>query len=158
MSRSARLLALVCVPAIFLPIDSVQAAVQRARLTVSVIVEGTEGVIGNGNDRTSGKFREGYTLVTYLESDGELQQFNTKDPQYAQKMMGHAQNVQKHVRAAQGKAPLPKMTQQQLQEYVQKKQAACGADQNCLMKLAMEAQELMSNTRSCGCTATRTRW
>jgi hypothetical protein len=145
MSRSARLLALVCVPAIFLPIDTVQAAVQRARLTVAVLVEGTEGVIGTGNDRTSGKFREGYTLVTYFESDGELQQFNTKDPQYAQKMMGHAQNVQKNVRAAQGKAPVPKMTQQQLQEYVQRKQAACGADQNCLMKLAMEAQELMSN-------------
>jgi hypothetical protein len=153
MSRSARLLALVCVPAIFLPIETVQAAVQRARLTVAVIVEGTEGVIGNGIDRTSGKFREGYTLVTYFETDGELQQFNTKDPQYAQKMMGHSQNVQKNVRAAQGKAPVPKMTRQQLQEYVRKKQAACGVDQNCLMKLAMEAQELMSNMDVGGATA-----
>lgn len=153
MSRSVRLLALVCMPAIFLPVDVVQAAVQRARLTVSVVVEGTEGVIGTGNNRTSGKFREGYTLVTYFETDGELQQFNTKDPQYAQKMMGHAQNVQNNVRAAQGKAPLPKMTQQQLQEYVQKKQAACGADQNCLMKLAMEAQELMSNMDVGGATS-----
>src|SRR5262245_37267396 len=118
MSRSVRLVALVFLPAIFLPIDSVQAAVQRARLTVNVLVEGTEAVIGNGNNRTSGKFREGYTLVTFFETDGELQQFNTKDPQYAQKMMGHAQNVQNNVRAAQGRGPVPKMTQQQLQEYV----------------------------------------
>jgi len=44
--------------------------------------------------------REFYTLVTYLQSDGELQQFNTKDPAYAQKMMGLSQNVQKSVRAA----------------------------------------------------------
>jgi hypothetical protein len=106
-----------------------QAAEKRARLTVSVTVEGTESVVGNGSDRTSGKFREGYTLVTYLQSDGELQQFNTKDPAYAQKMMGLSQNVQKSVRAAQGKPPVPKMTQAQLQAYVQKKQATCGANQ-----------------------------
>jgi hypothetical protein len=118
-----------------------------------VSVEGSEGVVGNGNDKTSGKFREGYTLVTYLETDGELQQFNTKDPQYAQKMMGLSQNVQQNVRAAQGKAPVKKMTQQQIQDYVQKKQAACGADQNCLMKLAMEAQDLMANMDVGGATS-----
>jgi hypothetical protein len=120
---------------------------------VQVSVEGTEGVIGNGSNRTSGKFREGYTLVTYLKSDGDLAQYDTKDPEYARKMMGLSQNVQANVRAAQGKAPVKKMTQAQLQEYVQTKQKACGADQNCLMKLAMEAQELMSNMDVGGATA-----
>jgi len=145
MSRSARLLALACVPAMLLSVHSAEAAARRARLTVTVSVEGTEGVVGIGSDRTSAKFREGFTLVTYLETDGELAQFDTKDPEYAQKMMGLSQNVHKTVRAAQGKAPVKKMTQEQLQEHVRNKQAACGANQACLMQLAQEAQDLMMN-------------
>jgi len=152
MSRSVRLLALVCVPALFLPVYSAEAAAKRARLTVTVSVEGTEGVVGIGSDRTSAKFREGFTLVTYLQSDGELAQFDTKDPEYAQKMMGLSQNVHKTVRAAQGTAkrlpPVKKMTQEQIQEYVRTKQAACGTNQACLMQLAQEAQDLMMNMNS----------
>jgi hypothetical protein len=120
-------------------------APKRARLTVEVKIEGTERVVGTGADQTSSKFREGYALVTYLRADGELEQFNPKDPQYAQKMMGLSRGVQAKVNKAQGKAPSKKMTQQQIQDYVQKKQVACGADQNCLMKLALEAQELIAN-------------
>jgi len=119
------------------------AAPKRARLTIEVKVEGTESVIGNGADKTSSKFREGYTIVTYLASDGELAQFNTKDPQYGQKMMGMAAGVHAQVNKAQGKAPAKKMTQEEIKAYVQKKQAACGADTACLMKLGQEAQDLM---------------
>jgi hypothetical protein len=129
------------------------AAEKRVRFSVDVKVEGTEGVVGGGTDRTSGKFREGYSLVTYLKSDGELAQFNSKDPEYARKMMGLSQNVHKQANAAQGKAAPKKMTQQQLQEYVKTKQAACGASQDCLMKLAMEAQELMANMNVGGATS-----
>jgi hypothetical protein len=132
---------------------SVEAAPKRARLTIEVKAEGTEGVVGTGTDRTTGKFREGYTFVTVVESDGELAQFNSKDPEYAQKMMGLAQGVHAKVNAAQGKAPAKKMTQSELQAYVQKKQAACGANQSCLMDLAMEAQELMANLNAGGSTA-----
>lgn len=132
---------------------SAEAAAKRARLTVKVDVEGTEQVKGNGSDQASAKFREGYTIVTVVESTGELAQYNTKDPEYAQKMMGLSQGVQAKVNAAQGKAPVKKMTQAELQAYVQKKQAACGADQACLMKLATEAQELMANMNSGGATA-----
>ena len=153
MSYSVRWLALVCAPVLLVSVVDAQAAEKRARFTVSVSVEGTEGVIGTGTDRTSAKFREGYTLVTYLKSDGELQQFDSKDPLYPQKMMGLSQNVHLKVRAAQGKAPVKKMTQAQIQEYVQKKQATCGANQDCLMKLAMEAQELMSNMDVGGATS-----
>jgi hypothetical protein len=153
MSHPARWLALICAPVLLVSAIAAQAAEKRARFTVEVKVEGTEGVVGNGADRTTAKFREGYTLVTYLQSDGELQQFDSKDPQYAQKMMGLAQNVHSKVRAAQGKAPVKKMTQAQIQEYVQKKQAGCGANQDCLMKLALEAQELMSNMDTGGATA-----
>lgn len=132
---------------------SAAAAPKRARLTVDVKAEGTEKVAGNGSDQATAKFREGWTIVTYFETDGELQQFNTKDPDYAQKMMGMAQGVQAKVNQAQGKAPVKKMTQAQIQEYVQKKQAACGANQDCLMKLAMEAQELMTNMDMGGATS-----
>jgi hypothetical protein len=121
------------------------AAEKRARLTVDVKIEGTEGVIGNGTDRTGGKFREGYTLVTYLKSDGELAQFNSKDPAHAQKMMGLAANVHQRVQQAQGKPAAKKMTPQEFKDYMQKKQAACGGDQSCLYKLAMEAQQLSAN-------------
>jgi hypothetical protein len=121
------------------------AAERRARFTVDVKIEGTEGVIGTGADRTGGKFREGYTLVTYLKSDGELAQFNTKDPEHAQKMMGLAANVHQRVQQAQGKPAAKKMTMQEFKAYMQKKQAACAGDQSCLYKLAMEAQQLSAN-------------
>jgi hypothetical protein len=130
------------------------AANKRARLTVKVDVEGSERVVGIGSDQATARFREGYTIVTVVESTGELAQYNTKDPQYAQKMMGLAQGVHAKVNAAQGKAPVKKMTQAEIQSYVQKKQAECGADQSCLMKLAYEAQDLMANMNTGGATAT----
>src|SRR5688572_32103582 len=85
------------------------AAGKRARLTVKVEVEGSERVVGNGSDQATARFREGYTIVTVVESTGELAQYNTKDPQYAQKMLGLAQGVHAKVNAAQGKAPVKKM-------------------------------------------------
>jgi hypothetical protein len=148
---------LACVLVLGASSSMAAAAEKRVRFTVDVKVEGTEGVVGTGTDRTSAKFTEGYSLVTYLKSDGDLAQFNSKDPDYARKMMGLAQNVHKKVKAAQGTAerlPAPKkMTQQQLQEYVKSKQTACGANQDCLMKLAKEAQELMANLDTGGATA-----
>ena len=134
--------ALCCAPLLFIAAEA-DAAPKRARLTIEVKVEGTERVVGSGNDHTTGKFREGYTIVTYLNADGDLEQFNTKDPEYGQKMMGMAAGVHAKVNAAQGKAPAKKMTQAEMQAYLQKKQAACGADTNCLMKLGQEANDLM---------------
>lgn len=156
MSNVARL-AIIATPLLILASISAEAAPKRARLTVKVDVEGTEKVVGNGSDQASAKFREGYTIVTVVESTGELAQYNTKDPDYAQKMMGLSQGVHAKVNAAQGTAkrlaPVKKMTQAEIQAYVQKKQAACGADQSCLMKLAYEAQDLMSNMDTGGATA-----
>src|SRR6476469_2824490 len=127
MSTSILRVALCGTSLCFLAVQA-DAAPRRARLTIEVKVEGTERVIGTGNDRTSGQFREGYTLVTFLNADGDLEQFNTKDPQYGQKMMGMAAGVHARANAAQGKAPPKKMSQAELQSYLQKKQAACGAD------------------------------
>lgn len=135
-------------PLLLMQVVPAQAAAKRARLTVEVKVEGTESVIGNGSDRTTGKFREGYTLVTFLESDGDLMQFNTQDPNYGQKMMGMAAGVHAKVNQAQGRAPAKKMTQDEIKAYVQKKQAACGSDTSCLLKLGQEANDLtMANMK-----------
>lgn len=117
------------------------AAEQRARLQVDVNVEGTESVTGNGSDKTTGEFIERYTLVTYLQASGEPMEFNTKDPQYAQKMLARAAAVQHKVQEAQGNTA-PKMTPQQLAQYMQLKQAECQGEQSCLMGLAMEASQL----------------
>ncbi|HTU64766.1 MAG TPA: hypothetical protein VMF52_02345 [Steroidobacteraceae bacterium] len=135
--------ALIAAPLMILVAHAAPAAPKRLRLTVDVKVEGTESVIGTGADQTHAKFREGYTLVTYLQADGDLEQFNTKDPQYGQKMMGMAAGVHAKVNQAQGKAPAKKMSQEEIQAYVTKKQAACGADTSCLMKLGQEANDLM---------------
>jgi len=143
MSHPARWLALVCAPALLVSHADAQAAPKRARLTIEVKVEGTEKVVGTGADQTSAKFREGYTLVTYLKAEGDLEQFNTKDPAYGQKMMGMAAGVHAKVNQAQGKTPTKKMTQDEIKAYVQKKQVACGADTSCLMKLGQEANDLM---------------
>src|SRR5689334_13625950 len=105
MSSSVFRLALCCAPLLLLAATEGAAAPKRLRLTIDVKVDGTEKVVGTGNDQTTGKFREGYTLVTYLNSDGDLEQFNTKDPEYGQKMMGMAAGVHAKVNAAQGKAP-----------------------------------------------------
>jgi len=124
---------------------SAQAAPMRARLTVDVQIDGTETVVGTGADRTTGTFREGFTLVTYLGSDGELAQFDTKDPEYAQKMMGLAAGVHQKVLKAQGKPAAKKMTLDEFKAYMQKQQAACAGDQACMYKLAKEAQALSAN-------------
>lgn len=152
MSKFVRL-AIVAMPLMALASIPAQAATKRARLTVKVDVEGTEKLVGTAGEQASAKFREGFTIVSIVESTGELAQYNTKDPEYAQKMMGLSQNVHAKVNAAQGKAPVKKMTQAEIQAYVQKKQAACGADQGCLMKLAYEAQDLMANMNTGGATA-----
>ncbi len=154
MSNNKLALVAAAFAALIFVVPASQAASKRARLTVKVDVEGSERVVGIGSDQASAKFREGYTIVTVVESTGELAQYNTKDPQYAQKMLGLSQNVHAKVNAAQGKAPVKKMTQAEIQAYVQKQQAACGADQACLMKLAYEAQDLMANMNTGGATAT----
>jgi hypothetical protein len=145
MSRRISLSSVALAQALILAPDIGAAAEKRVRLTVDVRIEGTESVVGNGSDRTSGKFREGYTLVSHLKSDGELAQFNSKDPEYAQKMMGLSASVQKRVQQVQGKPAAKKMTPQEFQAHMQKKQAACNGDQACLYKLAIEAQQLSAN-------------
>jgi len=126
---------------------SAMAEGQRARLSVNITVDGSESVIGSGSDSTKGEFHESYALVTYLKSSGDPSDINTKDPQYAQNMMARAAAVQQKVREVQEKQgkSVPKMTPEQLAQYMQKKQVECKGDQSCLIALATEAGQLSAN-------------
>jgi hypothetical protein len=124
------------------------AAEQLARLTIDVTVDGTK-TWTRGEEYANSKISEQYHLVTHVQSIGEPTSVNTKDPQFAQNQMAIAAQVQQQVREAQGRAgnPVPKAPatqeeyleqQKKLAEDMQKGQAACQGDMNCLMKLAQE--------------------
>ena len=124
------------------------AAEQLARLTIDVSVEGVK-TWKNGTDHSSSKISERYHLMTHVQSSGEPSSVNTKDPQFAQKQMATAAQVQQKVREAQARQgkPVPKAAatqeeyvaqQKKLAEDMQKGQAACKNDMSCLMKLSQE--------------------
>jgi hypothetical protein len=134
--------------ALLLASASVAADEQLARLTIDVSVEGSK-TWKNGADYSNSKISEKYHLVTHLQSSGEPDSVNTKDPQFAQQQMAVAAQVQQKVREAQVRAgkSVPKAAatqeeyiaqQQQLAEEMQKGQVACAGDVNCLMQLAQE--------------------
>jgi hypothetical protein len=136
------------IAALMLASVSVSADEQLARLTIDVTVEGTKSW-KNGSDYSNSKISEKYHLMTHVQSSGEPSSVNTKDPQFAQKQLAVAAQVQQKVREAQARAgqPVPKQAttqeeylaqQQKLAADMQKGQAACAGDMSCLMKLSQE--------------------
>lgn len=128
--------------------NSSVAADRLGRLTVEVRVEGAQSW-QMGQDYSNSRISEQYKLVTTVKSDGQLDSVNTKDPQFAQKQMTKAAGVQKAVREAQARSgtavPRAPATQEEylaqqkkLAEDMQKGQAACKGEMNCLMKLAQD--------------------
>ncbi len=123
-----------------------RAGEKRAKLEVHVKVDGSYSVAGKGGEQETGEYHDAYELITYVKTDGDLTTVNTKDPAYGQKTMARAAAAQQRVAEAQGHAaPVKKMTPQELQTLLKKKQADCNGDQSCLMKVAMEASQLMAN-------------
>lgn len=134
--------------ALLLAGGAVSADEQLAKLTIDVTVDGTKSW-KNGSDFSNSKISEKYHLMTHVQSSGEPSSVNTKDPQFAQKQMAVAAQVQQKVREAQVRAgkPVPKQAttqeeyiaqQKKLAEEMQKGQAACAGDMGCLMKLSQE--------------------
>ena len=118
---------------------------KRARLVVDVKVVGSYSVAGSGQEKESGNFANGYHLATVMESDGEPSAVNTKDPSYAERMMGKAAAVEKHVAEAEGRpAPAKRMSPAEAQKVLHEKQAACKGDQSCLMQVAIETTRMMN--------------
>jgi hypothetical protein len=127
---------------------SATAADQLARLTIDVTVDGFKDW-KRGEEYSKEKISEKYLLITHVKSSGEPSSVNTKDPQYAQKQMAKAADVQAKLREAQARSgkPVPKAAatqeeyvaqQKKLAEDMQKGQIACQGDMSCMMKLAQE--------------------
>ncbi|MBT9504131.1 MAG: hypothetical protein IV092_23000 [Burkholderiaceae bacterium] len=135
------LLVLVCLWGLAQSSGAAATTEKRVRLTVELSVEGGISWQHSGDSSRSRTQRQ-YRLVTYLRSDGELQEFNTKDPQYAQQMMDRAAQVQarvaQHQAKAQGRQAPQAMTMQQMAERAQQIKASCGENKDCLMRAAME--------------------
>lgn len=86
-----------------------------------------------GTDSAKVNLTQHVTFSTAVKSDGELVDFNYKDPNYGQQQMAKASQVASAVTKAQGQKP---MTQAEFQQRAQKEQAACNGDMQCLMKLS----------------------
>lgn len=124
------------------------AAEKRARLVVDVKVVGSYAVAGAGQEKESGNFANTYHLATVVKSDGEASAVNTKDPRYAEQMMGQAAAIQKRVAEAEHHeapaAPTAKMSPEEAQKILREKQGACKGDQGCLMQVAIETTRMMN--------------
>lgn len=131
------LLLLVCLWGLAQNSGAAPTTEKRLRLTVELSVEG-DSRWQHAGDSSKSRTQRQYRLVTYLRSDGELQEFNTKDPQYAQQMMDRAAQVQARVAKAQGRQAPQAMTMQQMAERAQQLKAGCGENRDCLMRAAME--------------------
>lgn len=122
------------------------AAERRARLVVDVKVVGSYSVAGAGQEKESGNFANTYHLATVMKSDGEASAVNTKDPRYAEQMMGQAAAIQKRVAEAEHhEAPAAKMSPEEAQKILREKQGACKGDQGCLMQVAIETTRMMNH-------------
>lgn len=125
------------------------AAGQLGRLTVEISVEGAQSWKA-GNDYGNAKISERYRVVTHVKSEGELSSVNVIDPDYARKQLAKAAAVQHRVAQAQGQsgaavtAPKTPADQQAFAAKMQKEQAACGSDAQCLMALMSKYQPVLT--------------
>lgn len=116
------------------------AAERRARLTIELQLDGANRWSDAG-DASQTKLSRHYRLVTYLRADGEPMSVNTKAPDYAQTMMNRSAQVQSQVAQARARpatpgAPAPLDAAARM-AMVQKAQATCGDDRDCLMRVLM---------------------
>lgn len=116
------------------------AAERAGKLTVDLKVSGQEHWSNTaGTDQASVKYTQHVSFSTVVKTDGDVVDFNSRDPEdYAQQQMAKAARNAQSVARAQGQAP---MTQAEFQARMQKEQAACKNDMQCLMQLATKASQ-----------------
>ncbi len=115
------------------------AAERAGKLTVDLKVSGQEHWSNTaGTDQASVKYTQHVSFSTVVKTDGDVVDFNSKDPDYAQQQMAKAARNAQSVARAQGQAP---MTQAEFQARMRKEQAACKNDMQCLMQLATTASQ-----------------
>jgi hypothetical protein len=115
------------------------AAERTARFTVDLKVVGKEYWHNAGaGDAANVRYVQHVTFSTAVRTDGEIVDFNSKDPGYGQQQMAKATQVSRAVTQARGQKP---MTQAEFQSRVQSAQAACKDDMSCLMNLSNKVAE-----------------
>jgi hypothetical protein len=135
---STRLSRCFAAVALLVSTSATHAAEAKARLTVDVQVTGEEVWHGTGRDQATVKFSQHLSFATFVKSDGELADFNPKDPNYDQQQM---QQAAKATQAASDKNKAALKTQEEMQKYVEEQARACGGDVTCLMKVSDEAAQ-----------------
>lgn len=133
---------LLLLSAALLPLSTF-AAEKSGQLRIDIQVDGQKSWQANG-DTGSATISERYTIVHYLKSVGEPDTDNTMAPDFAQRQMATAARVQASVARANGQAaPRAAKTQEEyvahqkaLAAEMQKGQAACKGDMQCLMQLS----------------------
>jgi hypothetical protein len=129
--KPARSIAAVLAAAL---LPAAYAGERTGTLTVTLKVNGNEQWRnGAGTDTATVRYTQAITFSTVVKTDGEVVDFNSKDPAYANQQMARAAQVSLAATRAQGEKP---MTQAEFEARVRKEQAACGADTQCLMNLA----------------------
>lgn len=129
---AAAALAVALVPPAF-------AAERTATLIVELRINGQERWQNDGGtDAATVSYQQRISFSTVVRTDGEIVDFNHKDPGYATQQMARAQQVSMAATQARGLAP---MTQAEFQDRVLKAQATCGTDTRCLMDLGAKVSE-----------------
>lgn len=124
-------MAILAVPAV--------AQERNATFTVELKINGQENwQNASGTDTATIRYRQKISFSTALRTDGQIVEYNSKDPNYAAQQLAKAQQTTLAVTKARGLKP---MTQAEFQERVQKAQAACGTDTRCLMNLSTKVAE-----------------
>jgi hypothetical protein len=122
------------------------AADKPATLTVDIKIEGQQSWKEPGGDHGELKISESFHVVLPLKSVGEPTNFNPLAPDYAQKQLAKGAQTQSNVAEAMARHGGPAVKrpktqeeymamQKALAEEMQKGQAACKNDMNCLMVL-----------------------
>jgi hypothetical protein len=133
-------------------ISTAPATDKPATLTVDIKIDGQQSWKSwkeHGGDHGELKIAESFHVVLPLRSVGEPTNFNPLAPDYAEKQLAAAARVQGKVAQAQAQHGGPAVKRPKTQEEymamqkaladeMQKGQAACKNDMNCLMQLATQ--------------------
>ncbi len=141
----------ILVPGLLLTLTPAAQAARQAVLKIEVTVDGQKSW-RNGSDWSKGAIKERFVTEVPMESDLDLESYNTLDPDYANQMQAFqakADARRQKIEAMQAKrtgqaAPAggnmmaAMMSDPQAMMAMQKKAEACKGDEACLRTMAMD--------------------
>lgn len=138
-------------PGLLLTLAPSAQAARQAVLKIEVTVDGQKSW-RDGNNWSNGTIKERFVTEAPMESDLDLESYNTLDPDYANQMMAfqakadaRRQKIEAmqakrggHAPPAGGNMMSVMMSDPQAMMAMQKKAEACKEDETCLRKIAMD--------------------